>query len=455
MIQSLRRNLPDYGVLVLIIAIFALGGSAREDMASVPPLRFIGCVALALALVTTPRPIWHANRSLLTIAFAWAVLGLIHLLPLPPGLWHALPGRELAVQIDAAAGLGDVWRPLSLVPWRTVNALFSLTIPLAIMLFALRSDSNQASRIVYVLLALVLVSAMVGLLQIIGGTGNPFYTYRVTNEGSAVGLFANRNHNAIFLALGFPLIAAALALAPAVAENVKLREWAGAGAAILLIPFILTTQSRAGILVGALSLALGLWTYRSPLSEAQRRRPRKQLDPRLIFGGLAAAGMVALTVVLTATNAIERLGRLGQEDDELRLQIWPPIWDLIGDFMPLGSGMGTFVEVYKTIEPPELLSPSYVNHAHNDWLEIMLTGGIPAIAIVVAAIVLFAKGASYILQRSTKAQDVVLRRLGASICLVLAVASLYDYPLRTPSLAALLATGAAFALRRRPRSAGE
>lgn len=449
MIQKLRSRFPDAGLMALVVAIFVLGGSARADVASVPLLRFLGCTALAYAMVTIPPETWRANRALLSVAFAWTALTALHLVPLPPSLWHVLPGRDLAVQIDDASGLGDVWRPLSLVPWRTLNALFSLTIPLAVLLLTLRLEPARANRLVYLLLALVLASAVLGLLQVIGGAGNPFYTYRVTNADSAVGLFANRNHNAVFLALGYPLIAASLSLLPAVAENMRLREWTGAGAGVLLIPFVLTTQSRAGILIGLVAIALALWTYRSPAQEAQRRRPRRQIDPRIAFGVLAGGGMVVLTMVFTATNAIERLGRLGQNDDELRWQIWPPIWRLVEQYLPFGSGIGTFVEIYKVAEPEQLLQPTYVNHAHNDWLEVMLEGGVPAIIIVAAALAILVIRGSTTLRSARTAQEIVLRRLGASICVLLALASVYDYPLRTPALAALLSVGVAMFLQKR------
>ena len=40
--------------------------------------------------------------------------------------------------------------------------------------------------------------------------------------------------------------------------------------------------------------------------------------------------------------------------------------------------------VYETFAPRTLLGESYVNHAHNDWLELWLTGGIPAILLAFA-----------------------------------------------------------------------
>ena len=213
---------------------------------------------------------------------------------------------------------------------------------------------------------------------------------------------------------------------------------------MLLIPFILTTQSRAGLVIMLLSIGLAVWTYRSPAAELQKRRPRKAFDPRIAFGALAGIGIVGLTVLLTATNAVERLGRTGQEDDELRLQIWPPILSLIGEYMPFGSGLGTFVEIYQTREPTELLQPSYINHAHNDWLEALLTGGSFAVVVLLLALLFAAARAKNAVWVRKGSLDGVYRRLGASICLVLAIASVYDYPLRTPALAALFAIGFAF-----------
>ena len=443
--NGIARFFDKRGLTLLFIAfVFVTGGSARGDIASLLMLRPVAILALAYAIATLPREVVKDNRVLLFLAVAWLILPLVQLIPLPPALWQSLPGRELAVSVGAAAGLDEVWRPISLVPWRTLNALFALVVPLAVLLMVVSLSRRDLKPVIYLLLTLVVLSAVLGLLQVIGGTGNAFYTYRITNPDSAVGLFANRNHNAVFLSLGFVFIAAFLSVAPTKAEYVRLREYAGAGAGVLLIPFILTTQSRAGLVIMLLSIGLALWTYRSPASQLQKRRPRKAFDPRIAFAGLAGIGIIGLTVLLTATNAVERLSRTGQEDDELRLQIWPPIFELVGQYMPFGSGLGTFVEIYQTREPAELLQPSYINHAHNDWLEVLMTGGLLAAAVLIIAILFAAVRTKDAIWVRKGTLDGVYRRVGASICLVLAIASVYDYPLRTPALAALFAIGCVF-----------
>lgn len=119
---------------------------------------------------------------------------------------------------------------------------------------------------------------------------------------------------------------------------------------------------------------------------------------------------------------------------------------MLRDFMPIGSGFGSFDPVFRMYEPDELLHPGYFNHAHNDWLELALTGGLPAL-LLLAAFILWAGWRLYSSFR-TPASDPALRvRSGGLVLLVLAGASVSDYPLRTPILAALLALACAWLAR--------
>jgi O-antigen ligase len=115
------------------------------------------------------------------------------------------------------------------------------------------------------------------------------------------------------------------------------------------------------------------------------------------------------------------------------------MFEMIKAYWPLGTGMGSFEIVYRLHEPAELLSPQYMNHAHNDWLELILTGGLPAAALMGFAIV--AWGTKVL--RNERAGDAdlfaPLRRAGAAILLILSLASISDYPLRTPFLLTLFA----------------
>ena len=54
-------------------------------------------------------------------------------------------------------------------------------------------------------------------------------------------------------------------------------------------------------------------------------------------------------------------------------------------YMPFGSGFGTFMSVYPSFEPPQdALDDRYVNHAHDDVLEVWLEGGIMSLMLMAA-----------------------------------------------------------------------
>ncbi|MFX5476572.1 hypothetical protein ABTD55_21880, partial [Acinetobacter baumannii] len=86
----------------------------------------------------------------------------------------------------------DVWRPISLAPFRGLNSLLSLIVPVCALLLAVSMKLN--SRVLLTIIAgLGLVNALFGLLQVVGGSRSFLYLYSITNIDTPVGLFANEN----------------------------------------------------------------------------------------------------------------------------------------------------------------------------------------------------------------------------------------------------------------------
>ena len=80
-----------------------------------------------------------------------------------------------------------------------------------------------------------------------------------------------------------------------------------------------------------------------------------------------------------------------------------------------------------------------MNHAHNDVLEVMLTAGVAGLVLMLCAAGLWLVLAIRVLVIDRPDRLQPLRKAGVVIILILSVASLTDYPLRNPSLAALFA----------------
>ena len=101
-----------------------------------------------------------------------------------------------------------------------------------------------------------------------------------------------------------------------------------------------------------------------------------------------------------------------------------------------GTGFGTFDPVYRMGEPDALLQTVYFNHAHNDWLEVILDGGIASIIMLAAALGWAALASVKAWRQSDTGAALALT--GAVTLLLVLLASIPDYPARTPMIMAIV-----------------
>jgi O-antigen ligase len=360
----------------------------------------------------------------------------------------------MAVAVDQQAGIGALWRPLSLVPYATRNSLWALAVPISVFLLGIQLDDRQRSRLLPIICVLGVLSAMWGLLQILGEPGGSLYFYQAAGNDGAVGFFANRNHQAFFLASAIPMLSVWWR-----ARDDRHGHQAIIGGILVfaaiafLLILILVTGSRAGSLIALIAVILAgiapirSWSFRGRQGQGRRRQtshgsPARRriggVSPLLVFGLLLVAGAILIILIASWSGRAFALQRLLETDPgrELRLRSLPVIVSMIGTYLPWGAGLGTFEQVYLLHEPRSLIGPMYMNHAHNDWLEMILTAGIPGMVVIVAGSGLFLKGVwSMVRARHRPALSV----LGLQVLFILGLASLSDYPLRTPSLACLAA----------------
>jgi hypothetical protein len=435
--KDMRVALPFWVMILYLLLLAFTGGGARSDIQSLVILRPLSAAVLAYALWGITWDHIRPFRFLVFFTIAVAVFVALHLVPLPPAIWMSLPGRELAIEIDRAAGLGEVWRPISMTPSQTWNALYSLIIPCAALALMLRLTREQRFALIPVVILIGLFSGFMGLLQVLGTRDGPLYFYNITNYGTAVGLFANRNHQAVMLACLFPVLAVYASTGLQTVEQFRLRAVLVGGAALFLVPLLLVTGSRIGLVVGLVGLLLSTLLYRQPQFARSAKRKIRRFNLGYLAAGALVFGVAALTFLMSRAEAFDRL-LTGDGTEELRFAVWPLILEMSGKYFPIGSGIGTFVEAYQIDEPLRLLDQSYLNHAHNDWLEILMTGGAVAALLAGLAIVVWIRSACLLLvSRDSHRRDVILGKLGALIIFMLALASVGDYPLRVPSLTAI------------------
>jgi O-antigen ligase len=431
---SARRHV--YYLLVGYLSlVFLLGGGARHDIQSLIFLRPLAVMICGAGLLTLRWDDLRRYRFIAVMAFLVLLLALLHIVPLPPAVWQGLAGRGLVTDIEQATGLADIWRPLSLTPTAAQNAFYSLFVPLGAFLLAVQLEPQDQQRLIRPLLVIGAISGLMGILQIVGSPNGPLYLYRITNNGQSVGLFSNRNHQAVFLAALFPLLAFYASQTQRTDDKIKIRLVICAAAAAILVPLVLVTGSRQGLLLGMLSLGFSFLIFERPQATLAKRRGA-QKNFGMMFISIFAA--LALAVITAIASRAEALNRLIATDimEEGRGKAWQIVVKLIADYFPFGSGSGSFVEAYQIAEPLGELRPTYFNHAHNDFLEVALTFGLPGIVLILFAIVAFARAAGVLLRRKASASTSNrLARTGLGVVLIIGLASFVDYPLRTPSIA--------------------
>lgn len=440
--RGLGARAPLYWLLPLTVVVaMVLGGSSRADILSLLILRPLSALLLIYAIYCHGSAAWRQSPPLMVLGCGVVLLAILHVLPLPPGLWSMLPGRQIIVQTYEVAGVPPPWLPLSMSPAAAWNALFSLMLPFGALILALAADPDDRLRALRWVMVIGLVSGFIGLLQILGPPRGPLYLYKVTNSGAAVGLFANRNHQAVLMASLFPLLAMYATLADNARGRLQFHRAVAVAGAAFVTPMILVTGSRNGLILGVIGLALAVWIY-GRQAEKLPGKPSaarwRRWGPIGVVGILA--GLSLLTVVAARGVAFQRLVDLDPSQD-LRLKALPTVAQIARDTFPWGSGLGSFDEVYRQYEPSRLLSPNYFNHAHNDWLEMVMTGGLPALLLTAFAIILFVVTVFSVLKQKERVRSrrrvLISARCATAILLLLAIGSFAEYPARTPSLAVL------------------
>lgn len=454
--SPLRWLRPEWLLPLFVTFVFLTGGSARHDVASLPLLRSVSATVLVAVLALYWRQVAEVRLPLLAIAVA-ALVVMIQIVPLPHGVWTLLPGHDIVEQVDAATGVGAIARPWSLNPFGGWNALFSMLVPAAALVCLSASGESAGRPLVTVLLVVMTVAAVFGIFQLVGNAQSATYFYRITNRDSAVGLMANRNHHALLLACAMPLIALWMSHWRGRARSFVGYQITAGVALALLFPLIALTGSRAGLILGAIGFVAALCLYHVPDYARTRRDVRVlQIDVRIIWTAMVV-GLLALSLLAGRATSFDRLVAMSDQEID-RVALLPTLWRMVTEYFPFGSGAGSFVPLFKLFEPEAMLNPSYFNHAHNDFVELMIEHGIFGAGLIVAAALAWTGAAWSIWRADETARRSFRWRAGAAglwILLLCAVASTVDYPLRVPSFQLLVAICVLWIIRSLQRPASD
>jgi len=285
------------------------------------------------------------------------------------------------------------------------------------------------------MIGVAIFSALLALLQAAGSSpGNPLINGSTTDYA---GVFANRNHQALLLAIGIGLAWFWGVRGGRTWRNRRL--WLAIGVVLLLLVSILVTGSRAGVVLGGLAVVVGPIVALSGRTSRSRTRPDVVIW--LVVSLAMLGGVVVLSVYSGRAASLDRAAII-TIDDDFRLRSFSTAWEVAKTYFPLGAGLGSFDTVFRIAEPFSLLEPTYLNHAHDDLLETIIETGIFGPVIFLCAVIWAVR--RIVVTASQGGETARVCRMGALIFALVIIASLSDYPARTPMVMAFLAIAAAW-----------
>ena len=392
-------------------------------------LQLAGLALLAwAALEPDSYPLGRAARQLLMIAGIALVVIALQLVPLSLSAWQHLGGRQGLAADYRMLGLRISTLPLSLTPYETLGDSLKLIPPLAMACAIVRLRAYRPMWLAAALLAGSAASIVLGALHLAGGD-------------LAAPVFGTASPMAILAALSLPFAVAAFVSARGAWRQPKAPMMAALAISVLIMLAGATVDHSFAKIGLALSVLL------ASLLLVARIAPRR---PSLLVAGT----LVAATAAFFSMAVIDQQDRGHGIGPGIggRVEVLRTAAHATGDFMPFGSGLGSFQSVYRLYENPDDIAVVNVAHAHDDYLEIALEMGLPGILLMVALLSWWRVACV----RAWREPDVAPFARAAAISSALVLAdSLVGFPLRTAAISTVFGMCLALLADRRVRSQSE
>ncbi|HEX8290802.1 MAG TPA: O-antigen ligase family protein [Pyrinomonadaceae bacterium] len=457
-----------------------VGGALVVRRANVAAGRLSSLIFAALVAVVplssipygSVEPLWTAlfEAWVFLLAALWAMEGALS------GRWvsraHApvLPGLALAAYaLLQSFDFGGA--AVSYDPYETRLVALLLLAYTSYLALLLRYTENERRlrALLYAVVAAGLASALFGVARQTAQRGGEGFLLEHLRPGAGYAQFVNRNHFAYLaeMALGVLL---GLVAGRGVARGKVLVPLA---LALPLWAALVLSNSRGGILamlcqVIFLGACFGVTRARGADSAEGAGATPSPLDR--VAGSKAARAGLVFALLLTITVGVvwlggdavaERVASVGEEvtagatdaTRSGRKDIWAATWASFAEHPLFGVGFGGYwVAVSGRHEGSGGLVPQ---QAHNDYLEVLASGGLVGAAVVFAFLLLLVRRSVPRLREGSPFARAACLGALTGLCGV-AVHSLFEFGLHVPSNAfaslALAAAAAAAQPRKRPKN---
>jgi len=382
------------------------------------------CAVIAFAVLAhgAVEP-WSESILQISAAFLFVSWGALCLrqgnlkLRLPPLLLPVL-GLVVWALVQWLIGL-SVYPYLTRVEFLNWGALLLL----AFLFLQAFQTLAQLRGFVWFLLIFSFVVALFGIIQYHTFNGKLYWVRELTGGGTPFGPYVNRNHFAGLMELLIPPGLLLLLL------RAVRRDWLPLIGLLTVVPIgaLFLSASRGGIVSFLCQLGLlGLLLWARPAG-------RRWLAVATVSLLLVAGFLMWLDI----GSALQRFEQTTGEElsQGRRTSMILDTWRIFADHPVMGTGAGTLVSVFPKYE--SMYDGKVVDHAHNDYVELLAETGVIGGLLAGAFLVLLGLQSFRRLEHNSPAFLLAVQMGALVSCFGLFVHSLVDFNLHIPSNALL------------------
>lgn len=376
-------------LFLLFFSPLAFGAVELWSLTLMEGLTFLMVGLYLLNCILKEQPLYQTPGALPLILFLAYLL--FQMVPLPPGVisWVSPKSSDIYQQtigtVEPAA-----WLPISINKKASLQEFFRYAAYVSFYFLSVQilTNKKKLKTAIYTIIIFSSLLAVFALIQKYTSNSTIYWLRKISGNVVIFGPYLNHNHFAGLMEMMLPIVLSLfLYLKPRIKYEMSLREkiveiFDSQGSnvylllgfsAILLATAIVVSFSRGAII----SICLALIFFILLLNH--RSNKRKHGNVLLLF---------SLAVVLSISwfgwdTVFERFDRLSTRRglvQEARLVFWIDSVKIIEDFPVTGIGFGNFGNIYPRYRT--FRSSDSVQHAHNDYLELLIEGGLIGATLV-------------------------------------------------------------------------
>jgi Tfp pilus assembly protein PilF/O-antigen ligase len=371
-------------IAVLIFSPLAFGTVERWSYAVMEIVSVVVLLLVFLRIFQKKKSYYETPGIVPLLMFLAYIL--LQAVPVPPQFIKILsPATYEIYKQTLLVADPSAWIPLSLNPKATLKEFFRFSAYAAfyIVTVQLLTRKEFFKRTVFIIAICASFISFFGIIQHLISNNKIYWFRELTQGGVPFGPYVNRNHYAGFMEMLFPIVIGLFLFYKPHVSYTSLREKIAelfnlektniylllGFSAILIGTSVFLSLSRSGII--SLSVSMVFFGFMLLVHDIHRKRA-------MII--IIVCTLIALSVGWFGWGPIidrfKELYPVEGDISEFRPIIWNDSRQLVKDFFLTGSGFGSYVSIYPLYKT--LTTKLVVDHAHNDYIELLSNGGIIA-----------------------------------------------------------------------------